>query len=442
MRAATDTDFNKNSRYLEVKLEIYFTATPLTVLNTDYLVDADWLEEGSADSSSPFGAVSSNELSFRLFNKNGIFSQTNTEGPYFGKIKSGIPVKIFIRAIQKTEEVEWTQLGLYYVTGWDDTVTGMYVDVTANDIWYHIFSTPMANYPVVLNKSYHDFLSEALTALGYAVDVDDLLITVLPYAFVEGSVQQFLQSITAAALAYVTSAKDGGPIIGALIANKEVRATLTDLDQIKSVSAKQSITKAYDGVELIYSLPQVSDVAKLIELIAVPLANGLNQLSNVAFSSGPLWQVSDISVKSSTKDVNLTDFTATPWQISMQINNASPATSVDITVFGKTISLTEITIADDETKLLKSSSKYIQDANYATYYKAILSAFVNNATPLLSISIRGNPLLNIGDRVLVRSAKYNLEFSGIIQRMAYKYAGSLSCEMLLLNTEVLQGVSE
>ena len=442
-RAATDADFNGQSRYLEVKLEIFFDGiggTPLSITKADYLIDADWLEEGSAESSNPFGNVSSGELNFRLFNKNGMFSPTNTAGPYYGKIKTGTPVKLFIKPIYDNEEVEWTQLGKYYVTGWDAAVTGTYADIVANDEWYHIFSSPLPNYPVGLNKTYRTFLTEVLLAAGYVVDVDALLTTILPYAFVDGSTQEFLKAVTAAALAYVTCTKTGDPKIGAFIAPRLTRATLTDSDQIKSISAKQSIIKSYNGVELKYSVPQVGEPVKLIDLVNVPIINGPNELTNIAFNNGPLWQISSISLRADNDDITLNGFTATPWSITVRIDNNSPSLVTDMSVAGKILNLTDVVMADNVSKLLKVSSKYIQNQSYATYYNTILKAFVSNNTPLLSLSVRGNPLLNIGDKVIVHSDKYNVAFTGVIQRMAYKYAGSLSCEMVLLNMEVLQGV--
>ena len=153
MRAATDADFNQMGRYLSIKLAIYFdglAADPLTVVKSQYLMDASWLEEGSADSSSLFGTVSSNELTFRLLNKDGMFSPTNAAGPYYGKIKAGVPVVLYIKPENDNDDVDWTQLGIYFTTGWTAEVTGLYADVTANDVWYNILKQPIPNYPVVL----------------------------------------------------------------------------------------------------------------------------------------------------------------------------------------------------------------------------------------------------------------------------------------------------
>lgn len=439
-RVATDADFNNASRYLDVRLDIYFTSTPLSVSKSDYLIDADWLEEGSAESSNPFGAISSNELSFRLFNDNGMFSPTNASGPYFGKIKAGVPVELFIKPVYDDEEVEWVQLGKYYVTGWDAQVTGTYADVVANDAWYNIFNSPMPNYPITRNTTYYDFMTDFFNLLGTGVTVDEAIVGSVPFAFVSDTIKEFLQELSAAALGYVTSSKDGTPLIGSFTDNKPVRAVLTDANQIKTVSAKQSIIRAYDGVELTYSVPQISAITNLVELNGLTLTQGMNEITNAAFSSGPLWQVSMVDIKSNSDVVALKNFTATQWLISLLLECTIEAIAADLKVYGKTIGLTEFALSDDAAKQLSISNKYIQSTEYAEYYKSILNAFVNNDAPLLSLSVRGNPLLNIGDKIVVSSTKYNLNYTGIVQRMNYKYAGGLTCDMTLLNTEILEGV--
>lgn len=439
-RVATDADFNNNSRYLDIRIDIYFTSTPLSVSKSNYLIDADWLEEGSADSSNPFGAISSNELSFRLFNDNGIFSPTNASSPYFGKIKVGVPVELFIKPVYDDEEVEWVQLGRYYVTSWDAQVTDTYVDVVANDAWYNIFNSPMPNYPITRNTTYYNFMTDFFNLLGANVIVDESLVGNVPFAFVSGTTKDFLQELSAAALSYVTSTKNGTPIVGAFTSAKPIRATLTDNNQIITVSVKQSITRAYDGVELTYNVPQISAVTKLIELNDLTLTQGMNKITNIAFSAGPLWQVSMIDIKSNSDVVALKDFAATQWSISLLLECAIEAITVDLKVYGKTIELTKFTLSDDAARQLSISNKYIQSTEYAEYYKSILNAFVNNDIPLLSLSIRGNPLLNIGDKIVVSSTKYNLNYTGIIQRMHYKYTGGLTCDMTLLNAEILEGM--
>lgn len=438
-RVATDDDFNNASRYLDTRLDIYFTSTPLTVSKTDYLIDADWLEEGSAESSNPFGVISSNELSFRLFNKHSMFSPTNPSGPYYGLIKSGVKVVLYIRPLYDNEEVEWVELGTYYVTGWHTQVTGAYADVVANDEWYDIFNSPDPNYPIEPDTTYYRYLTGFFNLLGFNVDVDPALNRGLEYGYVEGSIKDFMQEFTAASLSYVTSSKNGRPRIGALTNTGPVRATLTDANQIITVTSKQSITRAYDGVELTYSVPQISAPTSLVRLNGQVFTQGINEISNVALK-GPLLQVAAANIKSTSNAVLLNSYHATQWLITLFIECLEEYGDGDIEVFGKVLNNIDFTLADDSLTLFTVANRYIQTQAYAKYYKSILNAFVNSNTPLLSLEIRGNPLLNIGDKVLVSSAKYNLTYSGIIQRMDYRNSGGLRCNMTLLNTNIIQGV--
>ena len=86
IRDATDEDFNAHSRCILLKLDIFFDGLqnePLTVTRSDYLIDAELLEEAGAEDNNPLGAISANELAFSLYNDSGIFSPTNTESPYY-----------------------------------------------------------------------------------------------------------------------------------------------------------------------------------------------------------------------------------------------------------------------------------------------------------------------------------------------------------------------
>ena len=89
-RLATDADYNSKSRKILMKIDVYFngpTQAPTVMSVSDYLIEAEILEESGAESNWPLGSVSSNELTFSLHNKDAMFSPTNESGPYFGKIK-------------------------------------------------------------------------------------------------------------------------------------------------------------------------------------------------------------------------------------------------------------------------------------------------------------------------------------------------------------------
>jgi len=436
MRALTDLDFNADSRELDMRLDIYFDSTPLEVTTGDYLIDITWLEEGSADSSNPFGAVSSDELSFRLYNDNGIFSPTNITSPYFGKIRKGVKVIPYIRA----KDTDWQQLGVYYVSEWEAAVTGTYADITANDVWYQIFSSTSPNYPVQLDVSFKEALTDIYSLMGFTVQVSDELLERLPVSFITGKPVEFTQEMLTGALAFNTCTKEGTPIIEPFITHRPIRATLTDSDQIKAINAKQSTTKTFDGVELAYNIPNYTEVQKIIDITDYMVPVGRSKLLNVNTSMSPIWKYVLISNRSTLEKVSITDYTASAHLVSFELLNEAPApVAMSLTMYGIPVVLTEVVLADDADALLKISNKYIQNNNYATRYKNILEEVVSNPIPFLELSIRGNPLLNIGDRIKIVSSKYDITFDGVIQRMHYTYTGGLTCEMVLMNSAILEG---
>lgn len=442
MRAATDADFDASSRYLAVKVEIYFngiSAQPFTVSKDNFLIDIDWLEESGAESSNPFGAVSSNELSFRLYNEAGMFSPTNASGQFYEKIRTGVKVIPYIRPLYDDEEVEWLKLGEYFVTGWEAAITGTYADVTANDAWHQIFSSPAPNYPVQRNVAFNTALTDIYEAMGFTVIVNPAISDILMYSFIEDTPLNFTQEMLSGAAAFCTCNKAGQPIIEPFVLDRATRISLTDGDQIKSVAATQSISKTYDGVELTYAIPQGLDQEKLVDLQGITATPGAFSVQNVALNNGPLWQITSVSIIG-LGNVKLLDYTATPWLASFLFTNLGSHTVFNLLVYGHVVGFTNIVLTDSANKLLKITSRYIQKEEYAQHYKSVLTSFVTNSIATLTVSIRGNPLLNVGDKVVLQSTKYKLDFTGVVQRLSYRYSGSLSCEMSLINNDILQEV--
>ena len=183
-RDAVDQDFNTPSRQIVMRLDIFFDglqSDPLIITKDNYLMDATLLEEIGAEDSNPLGTISANELSFSLYNSDGIFSPTNTNSPYYGKIKTNVPIIPYIRPeTTDNTEVNWIKMGEYYVSNWNATVTGAAASITADDKLQQVFLEPAPVIPVGLNKTQAAFFQEVFDALGYAAKISqDLNATLL-----------------------------------------------------------------------------------------------------------------------------------------------------------------------------------------------------------------------------------------------------------------------
>jgi hypothetical protein len=443
IRDATDEDFNAHSRCILLKLDIFFDGLqndPLTVTREDYLIDADILDEAGAEDNNPLGAISANELSFSLYNEDGIFSPTNANGPYYGKIKVNVPIIPYMKPdMDDGTEVNWIKMGVYYVSGWNATVTGAAASITAGDKIQQVLMEPSPVIPVGLNKTQADFFQEVFDALGYAVTVSHELDSMLLYTFTEGEQKEYLQEMLQGAIAYCTCDKNGDIVVEPLDSTRPLRATITDADQIISVDAEQSIVKTYGGVELTYVLPQLTEAIQLLEIKEATVPAGIFTHNKVALSKGPAKVITNVYAITENKEVAIIDYVNSPWDITLITKNESTtqATS-DLAVYGIAVDFVETILTDNVSNVLKVKNRYIQSTEYASKYKEILEAFVNSDMPTLTLQVRGNPLLNVGDKICVQSEKYNLDFTGVLQRINYKYVGSLSCEITLLNSDILE----
>ena len=293
--------------------------------------------------------------------------------------------------------------------------------------------------PVGLNKTQADFFQEVFDALGYAANISKDLNATLLYTFTEGEQKKFLQEMLQGAIAYCTCDKNGDIVIEPLDSTRPLRATITDADQIISVDAEQSIVKTYGGVELTYVLPQLTEAIQLLEIKEVNVPAGIFTHNKVALSKGPAKVITNVYAITENKEVAIIDYVNSPWDITLITKNESTtqATS-DLAVYGIAVDFVETILTDNVSNVLKVKNRYIQSTEYASKYKEILEAFVNSDMPTLTLQVRGNPLLNVGDKICVQSEKYNLDFTGVLQRINYKYVGSLSCEITLLNSAILE----
>ena len=435
------TYFNRASREIIVKIDIYFNGIleqPVIILPSNYLVDMELTEEAGAESSNPLGSVSANELTFTLLNYDNIFSPTNSEGPYYGRINVGVPVKAWIKPADPLV-LNWIPLGTFFVSEWSCRLGDGMADVTCADKVQELLRAPIPDMNVLRGATFENIFRYVFTCYGFTEDqmeVDPLLTESVQYAFIhfDGSAQYF-QCLTEAAIAFIISTR-----YGKIAAKKFKRTTavdtFTDSTQIMSINVEQSILKTYQGVQLKYALPQLSDTREVltIEDLPVPIDRTVH---NTFLFENPVFNISGVYI-SSDKLVVIEEYLASinGIQFTTFLDDADPTTA-RVVVSGKNVDLVLQELSDAESDVFMVENNYIQTTEYAETYKEHLEQFVSLDIPSITLNTRGNPLLEIGDTIDVESERYGITLAGIIKRMHFKYNGGLSCEVTLLNAEVV-----
>ena len=441
----TDDNYNASTRYLEQKAIIYFSSSNILEITRDnYLVTSSVLEEAHAQSgSAPFGGVTSNELSLELLNEGGIFSPTNNNSPYYGLMKKGIKIELFIRPVVESEnedeQYEWDPLGVYYIVDWQAKVTGLIATITANDKLYKAFSKDLTALPISRNKTQKEFYEYIFDNLGLQGDIDKTLNTLIRYAYIDKSTKELLSMLNMSALADCFCKHDGTLKVQHLTNIPALRATITDNDQVLFAKIEQSLDYDYDGVNLVYNLPQESDVQCVLSLKDMIIPEGTSKRNNVSLTGTPLLKLC-YSILSGVK-AHISSIEATPVSVNFSIDNPEVETEdCTIDIYGTLLVNNEITLGKEVENCLVINNLYIQEAAYANIVYNHLNAYIRNLLPILKLEVRGNPKLELGDVIQVDSDKYNLHYKGLLIQQTFDYDGSLKSTITLLNTSILGGV--
>lgn len=438
MRQSTIADYNSKDRALEFCVDIYFNGEshePLHCTRANYLIDCDVLDEACSDTDTFIGVPSANEVSFQLFGSSGLFNPLNEGGIYYGKITTGIMLKVYCRPIDTTEECIWDQLGEYYVSDWQTDLTGITANVTALDKLSSVINNGKTKVPVIANQSYEELIKSFMYANAITPIIVGNLSEPLTYGFISDTNSAFLSAFSIGALAFIFFNHAGSLQVLDIDRKQSIAFTITDNDQIISVKSTQSILNKYSGVSLQYVKAQLSNETELLNnKQQLKVTQYTDVYSNQIFSKEPVYGVTRASIKSDN-DIMLTSYTASSSDITYELVGQSQL--FDISIFGSFVEFIDIELADNSDNNLYVKTKYVQNENYATHLKALLNKFISMPVPILELDVRCNPLIPIGAKLHVISQMYNVDFTGILIRQTFKYDGGLSGTMTILSSEIV-----
>lgn len=394
LQIVPNDSFDKATRHVDIKVQIYFDDTPTTFYTSDYLIDLDLIEESATETKNPMGAISANELSFSLANLKDVFTPSNPSGPYFGKIKTGVIVKPFICCtlgnlhITKDTDVGivWIPLGEFKVTGWIAKAGSLIADVTAMDSMQDVLSKTMPRMQTMKDATYESALKAFFSALGitdYIIE-EGLDASVIPFIPFESSntVPNVLQKFSEAAICAIYANRSNKTVIRPFKVSKPA-VYFTDANQIISIDTQQSILKTYNGVDLTYYHHQPSAVAELLNVNSLSAPAGVSNHGPFTFSK-PLYRVSGVQTYAEgSYVVPILSFDACSSDIKINVSN------------GEAVAL--------ESGAFDSSGGAIDDENYvrsARAYECNVNVTYNINTDTISEGDEVHILLCSDDEVL------------------------------------------
>jgi len=423
--------YNSNSRYLHKKYLIHFSSSNvLEVVRSNYLISSSILEEAYKVTNSPFGDITSNELELSLLNSNGMFNPKNTSSPYYGLIKRGIKIEAFIRPDEADEDA-WDKVGEFYVTDWTASASGMTAEITANDKLYSILNAPVPSTRIIRDVPFSTFITDYFALFGIDVNVDEAIKLTIPYGFTSGYTDNrlLLGDLMIAAIADCYCLHDGSVVIRGKTTPRALRAKLTDNDQIISVAVKQSISTDYDSASITCNTMQESADQNVLSVESQIVTPGFTETERTMFTAQKVLSIQSIRTEGNAS-VKPVTFDADADAITYRLQSTADAT-VKVDIIGTALETVSSIISTDGASAIEIDSSFVQTKDNADRICNFVDAYVNDSVPNLDLVIRGNPKLEIGDKIQVDSTRYGVSYTGILTKAHYTYDGGLSCEISL-----------
>lgn len=441
------TKINGDTRYFSVKCDIYFDGDnqpPITFEGTDDIVSISLLEEACAESDSPLGALSSNELTITLNNKGHRFTSTNTISPYYSKLIPNVKVKAYLGLEIEPDVFEYVNLGTYKSQDWDTTSSDVEVSTVCHDRLYDLGLLDCPSIPVIQNTTIYNMFVYLFRSLGLSeteYEIDTSLNYPLQYSwFVKGKVKENLQKL----------AEGGSCLVYVLRNNDKIRVRnifsgytrvgyLDDSTQINRASIPQRYTKTYNKVGVTKKTPFVRNTEQILQLDNILVEPGISTLSKAEFSTGPIAIMNQIQCSNGIF-TKVKSFTHTAWNTTITFENSGPiAETVSVIGYGQKIECvdTEASVQSATTftgeRQLTIDNMFIQDTNTARDYAARILQFVSDPGAYVEIDYRGNPAIELWDVLFIDDTSDKVSgFEVVPLRNTLNFDGSLSAQMTCL----------
>lgn len=431
---------NDHTRQWQLYSEIYFDGdneTPVAFDSSD-IVGWDLLEEAYADSNTPLGAVSSNELIVTLDNSNGYFTPTNTSSPYYGKLLPNLLIVLNLK-IKIDDEFRYISLGEYRTGDWSAPSDSLEAEVICHDDVYTLGQKKIPQIPAMQSVNLQTIWRYLL--LGLDLDLSDFEIDEFTQGisigwFLNENVLNNFQKLVERGAGAMYGMRDSIIKVKSYYYPEVSKYTWTDNNQIINADLPQNYENVYSRVKVNYYQPYVDDTSTLLNMDYTVPAGGTT-LERLQVSFGPIGIIEGINIVGA-ENVSIDSITAGMWDITLELGNSGDEEDIVIEVVGRKISYNISSVTVEDTDLydkigdvtLEINNHLVQSKTEATSLANYILQLVSDPVSYISIKARGDPYIKLTETMTVDYENGNINDLDIIPiRLHHTFRDGLDAEV-------------
>lgn len=436
------TAVNADERSHVARVLVYFDGdnNPPVVFEDEGITKISLLEEAHAESGNPLGAVSSNELTLGFDNSARIFTPTNQDSPYFGKLKPNVLIRAYLGLETSAGVFEYVPLGVFRTGDWSAPSDSVEATVTCYDCLYELGQKDVPMLPVAADTTIYAMFEMLFKTLGMSAneyDIDTSLRQKVILGWLpKGKVQAALQTLAVAGNCCVMADRYGRIRVRSNFTPGDPVAIFGEDNQLVWVDNPLQYQSIYSAVRANHCIPMVQEPSSVLKIDNLTIPHGGTTLWDLEFKD-PVYSVEQIRLLGA-QNSRLSGLEYGTSGINIEVTNPGHDETVGIEVIGRVIKVTvsSYTVRDKQAtatigeKEMPIDNHLIQDQVTARRYAASLLHLLKNPLNTYKATIRGNPALEAGDVIRLVSETTKLgAVNVILSRISMDYDGGLEADI-------------
>lgn len=374
----------------------------------------------SENNLNPLGIMTSNTIGITIVDKDRLLVPTNTSSPYYGYMRSGVKVELWVK-----KDNSWEEMGIYYTKSWDSSRGGdgdKPSNISCQDRLNYIGGMEMPELESYASVNMVKLLEDIFKGIGLTEDdyeIDDGLDRTLNVSVRKGErVRDNLNSIAQALLARIIIGDNGKIYVKKAFPTMSSAKTING-DCFKSISIKDNPDVQYNKVILKYSDFGVKTSEPLAEVDNILINQGENNIRAISISDrtqgieciSVMPDISNVTV--SNYDNIITDVLCQGFQGGVDVkfySSYEEQVKGKISILGriagastKSISL-DIPERDNKvSNTLIIVSEFIQSDSQASDYLLEVVDYLGKMSTMLVVESNVVPYINNGEYIEIQS---------------------------------------
>lgn len=405
-----------STRFIVCQVKIYFDGEeePPVVLSDNDIMSCRLFSETGNRNDSFVGKVCSGSLDLTIENKDGRFSPTNENSPYYGKLVEGVKIEVSALVdVDLKDNFYEIPMGVFYAAEWTSAAGALECDILAFDRLYWWLNVDLPVLPMIRGTTGAELIRHVMEKLRIPrVNIDNALQVPITFGFFTSTkVGDVFAELCVGCGAIMYIDRYDVLQVKSTFIRENTPMNITDANWLYEVQAIPTLQKQFDTVTVGMSNTGSFEIKQIASFSDLEMPTGEKTFTDLVYTNGPVVNLARITVVGNS--TRLKSYTTGAQAGTFTLENTGAPENVQLNIYGKCLvdMQSNVTVGenlDERSMELSVKSRLIQNDNFAKYYASALYNLGNTIIPQATLEARGIPQIDMHDLFKLDSTQYKM----------------------------------